>query len=75
MRVMLFTSVLSHKGRGCRCPKLNDTLSLEVKELTKHALRVKTGLLDRRSQLLITPCRSKIRASSAMPSELVWAVG
>ncbi len=39
MRVIPLTSVLSHKGSGCRCPKRNDTLSLEVKELIKHALR------------------------------------
>ena len=38
MWVIPLTSVLSHKGRGCRCPKLDDTWSLEVKEIIKHAL-------------------------------------
>ena len=36
MRVIPLTSVLSHKGRGCRAPKRYDTLNLEVKELIKH---------------------------------------
>ena len=28
--------ILSHKGRGCRSPKRNDTQSLEVRELFNH---------------------------------------
>jgi len=38
MRVLPLTSVLSHKGRGCRCSKPFYTVSLEVKELIKHPL-------------------------------------
>ena len=39
MRVIPLTSLLSHKGKGCRSPNLEDTLSLDVKELLAHALR------------------------------------
>ena len=39
MRVIPLTSILSHKGRGCRSPKRDDTLSLEIRELFKHPLR------------------------------------
>ncbi len=39
MRVIPLTSLLSHKGRGCRSPKLDDTLSLEVRKLFKHPIR------------------------------------
>jgi len=38
MRVIPLTSILSHKGRGS--PNRDDTLSLEIKELFKHALGV-----------------------------------
>ncbi len=38
MRVIPLTSILSHKGRGSRNPKRDDTWSLEVKELFKHTL-------------------------------------
>jgi len=38
MRVIPLTSILSHKGRGCRSPKRDDTLSLEIRELFKHPL-------------------------------------
>ena len=39
MRVIPLTSILSHKGRGCRSPKRDDALSPEVRELFKHPLR------------------------------------
>ena len=39
MRVIPLTSLLSHKGRGGLTPNRNDTLSLDVKVLFKHALR------------------------------------
>ena len=39
MRVIPLTSVLSHKGRGTRSPNLEDTLSLDVKDLFKPTLR------------------------------------
>ncbi len=38
MRVIPLTSLLSHKGRGS--PNRDDTLSLEIKELFKHTLRI-----------------------------------
>ena len=38
MRVIPLTSLLSHKGRGVS-PNLNDTLSLDVKELLTQALK------------------------------------
>ena len=39
MRVIPLTSLLSHKGRGSRSPNLDDTLSLDVKELLTQALK------------------------------------
>ena len=39
MRVIPLTSFLSHKGRGSRTPNLDDTVSLDVRELFKHTLK------------------------------------
>jgi len=44
MRVIPLTSILSHKGRGCRCPKRDDSLSLDVRELFKHPLGKKHSM-------------------------------
>ena len=47
MRVIPLTSVLSHKGRGCRSPNQNDTLGLEVKGHFKHPLGVFPAPLEK----------------------------
>ena len=62
MRVIPLTSVLSHKGRGCRCAKWDETLSLEVMELIKQALR--RGPIFDASQ---SAARDWVRAARAAP--------
>ena len=67
MRVIPLTSVLSHKGRGCRCAKWDETLSLEVMELIKQALR--RGPIFDASQ---SAARDWVRAARARAVSLTW---
>ena len=58
MRVIPLTSLLSHKGRGCRSQKQDDSLSLEVKKLIKHTLRESVAF-GHRAKLDLAPDLTK----------------
>ena len=71
MRVKPLTSFLSHKGRGCRSLKRDESLSLGVKKLIKHTLGPSAGQReDRDSSRAASSNRSTVsRGGPSVPGK------